>query len=466
MKRFAVFVTVLAAVAVGLVAFPAAAHAAEPGDLIIVGGPNAVSVGVESHIEGCTPATVFRIAGRTRYDTAAAVADEHWTSADTVFIATGVNFPDALSVGPAAAAVDAPVLLTHPEGLPEATLTALQRLGPTNVIVVGGPSAVGPGVEEELASRFPSVTRLAGTDRYETAAAVSEARFASGASVAYVATGASFVDALVAGPRATVEGAPLLLTDSRVLPPATAAELARLAPSRVVIVGSIGVVDPAVASAIADVTGATVERLAGGSRHATAAEAAALAPPGPAYIVTANDYPDGLAAIPAAAGQPILLVGLAEVHDATAAAISRHTGSPCEGWVPPYPLVGEGKRIIYSNSEQQVWLIDENEQLYDTYAVSGRQGIPGPGTYSVFSKSVNAWAPYGGITMKHMVRFAWGTRWAYGFHSIPRYPNGQPLQTEDELGTFRSGGCVRQADLKAEQLFDWTPVGTTVIVLP
>lgn len=137
---------------------------------------------------------------------------------------------------------------------------------------------------------------------------------------------------------------------------------------------------------------------------------------------------------------------------------------------PPYPDVGSGKRIIYSNSQQQVWLIDEDERLVDTYAVSGRNGIPYSGTYTVYSKSVNAWAPYGGITMKHMVRFvrpgSWGNRWAYGFHSIPRYPNGQPMQTEDELGYFRSGGCVRQSDDKAAALYAWADIGTVVYAIP
>jgi hypothetical protein len=137
---------------------------------------------------------------------------------------------------------------------------------------------------------------------------------------------------------------------------------------------------------------------------------------------------------------------------------------------PPYPDIGSGKRIIYSNSQQQVWLIDENDNLVDTYAVSGRNGIPHVGTYTVYSKSVNAWAPYGGITMKHMVRFVrpgtWGNQWAYGFHSIPRYPNGQPMQTEDELGYYRSGGCVRQADHKAAALFEWADIGTVVHAIP
>ena len=137
---------------------------------------------------------------------------------------------------------------------------------------------------------------------------------------------------------------------------------------------------------------------------------------------------------------------------------------------PPYPDIGDGKRIIYSNSQQHVWLIDEDNRLVDDYPVSGRVGIPYTGTYSVFSKSVNAWAPYGGITMKHMVRFVrpgtWGNQWAYGFHSIPRYSNGQPMQTEAELGTHRSGGCVRQADHKAAALFSWADLGTVVHAIP
>jgi hypothetical protein len=145
-------------------------------------------------------------------------------------------------------------------------------------------------------------------------------------------------------------------------------------------------------------------------------------------------------------------------------------GSDAPAPPPPYPDVGDGKRIIYSNSEQRVWLIDKDNLLVDTYLVSGRIGIPHNGTYSVFSKSVNAWAPYGGITMKHMVRFVrpgtWGNQWSYGFHSIPRYANGTPMQTEAQMGTFRSGGCVRQPDHKAYALFQWADIGTVVHAIP
>ncbi|MEE8330346.1 MAG: L,D-transpeptidase [Acidimicrobiia bacterium] len=65
-----------------------------------------------------------------------------------------------------------------------------------------------------------------------------------------------------------------------------------------------------------------------------------------------------------------------------------------------------------------------------------------------------------------MVRFAHGARLPYGFHSIPIYPNGQPMQTEAELGYYRSGGFVRQLCSDAVFLYDWAPIGTTVHVIP
>ena len=110
-------------------------------------------------------------------------------------------------------------------------------------------------------------------------------------------------------------------------------------------------------------------------------------------------------------------------------------------------------------------MIDDYNVVVDSYLVSGREGSPGAGTYSVFSKSEHAFA-YSGITMDWMVRFAWGRTLAIGFHGIPRYANGTPMQTLDQLGTFQSHGCVRQDDGKAQALFEWADVGTTVIVVP
>ncbi len=133
---------------------------------------------------------------------------------------------------------------------------------------------------------------------------------------------------------------------------------------------------------------------------------------------------------------------------------------------PPVPAgTGTGMRIIYSNSGQRVWMVDAQDLVVDSYLVSGRAGVPRPGTYEVFSKSERAWAGHDGITMRWMVRFAHGSNLAIGFHSIPRYSDGRPLQSESQLGSYRSAGCVRQADHKAEALYRWAPVGTTVVVL-
>ncbi|MEA3511658.1 MAG: cell wall-binding repeat-containing protein, partial [Actinomycetota bacterium] len=318
--------------------------------------------------------------------------------------------------------------------------------------------------------RFSEVIRLAGSDRYATAAAVSKWHFTNGASTVYVATGLKFLDALIAGPRAAAENAPLLLVNSTAVPPATATELGRLSPDRIVLIGSAGVVSDGVKAELSRYAPGGVTRIAGSSRYSTAAAVAAQASGNRVFVVTANDFPDGLAATPATRGAPIVFASTSQMNAATADAIAERTGVACAPWAPPYPQVGSGKRIIYSNSAQRVWLIDWNDNLVDTYLVSGRVGIPHYATYEVFSKSVNAWAPYGGITMKYMVRFVkpgtWGNQWSYGFHSIPRYSDGRPMQTEAQLGTHRSGGCVRQADDKAYALYQWAPIGTTVHAIP
>lgn len=133
--------------------------------------------------------------------------------------------------------------------------------------------------------------------------------------------------------------------------------------------------------------------------------------------------------------------------------------------VLPYPDVGSGRRIVYTNGGQRVWLINATGELHKTHQVTGRRGIPAVGRYRIYSMSRYAWAPYDGITMEFMVRFARG-EWPYGFHSIPVWPDKRPLQDPAKLGTHGSGGCVRQLWDDAEAVFDWSTIGTRVIVTP
>ncbi|MDQ3758201.1 MAG: L,D-transpeptidase family protein, partial [Actinomycetota bacterium] len=131
---------------------------------------------------------------------------------------------------------------------------------------------------------------------------------------------------------------------------------------------------------------------------------------------------------------------------------------------PPVPAgSGTGRRVVYSVSQQRVWLVD-GPRVDRNYAVSGRRNFPRPGTYRVFSTSRHS--RNGAVRMEYMVRFTRGPRWAVGFHSIPVRGDGRPIQSEAELGSFRSSGCVRQSLADAAYLWNWAPVGTVVVVTP
>jgi putative cell wall-binding protein len=91
------------------------------------------------------------------------------------------------------------------------------------------------------------VRRIAGADRYATAVDLSASTFAANSvGTVYVASGTSFPDGLSAGPVAGRQGSPLLLVPSNFLPSSVAAELRRLDPKRVIIVGGSSVVNDTV----------------------------------------------------------------------------------------------------------------------------------------------------------------------------------------------------------------------------
>lgn len=259
--------------------------------------------------------TVERLAGADRYATAAVVSGLFSPNVPIVFIATGSTFPDALSAGPAAAKLGGPLLLVQRTSLPDATVTALQRLHPQQIVVLGDTSAVSASVASQLASYTSgSVRRIAGADRYQTAAAVSAAFFSPGVSTAFIATGTNFPDALAGVSYAAKLGVPVLLTQPTALPAATRNELARLKPDRIIVLGGTASVSSSVASALSGYTTGGVTRLAGADRYETAVAISQAAfgtdVPGSVFLATGSKFPDGLAAA-AAAGRrqsPLLLV--------------------------------------------------------------------------------------------------------------------------------------------------------------
>ena len=258
-------------------------------------------------------ATIGRLWGADRYATAAAISQATFAPGVPVaFVATGQDFPDSLAGGPAAARLRAPMLLTLARGLPDATRAELSRLQPARIVILGGTTVVSPTVEAQLAAYTAGgVTRIAGADRYATAAAVSAAYFPAGVPVAYVATGATFPDALTAGAAAAALGGPVLLVRPTGFPVAVQTELQRLGPGRIVVVGGPAAVADTVLDQLRAATGASVTRTFGADRYATSAAISAEAFPfaSKVHLATGLSFADAVAGVPAAAAArgPLLL---------------------------------------------------------------------------------------------------------------------------------------------------------------
>lgn len=335
MRTFLIVVVMFASVVATSSATEADAASADV-DIVILGGPNVVSSDVVGHLAACTDGTVTRIAGGDRYATAAAVSRSAFESASLVYLAVGTSFPEAVAAGPIAALRSAPLLLTRTESLPADTRTEIQRLGATQVIILGGTGAISSSVENDLAATY-DVIRIAGTDRYSTVAAISASYFKpDDVSVAYVATGDLFPDALAAGPAAVANDGPILLTDPRTLPAATAAELQRLAPAKIVILGGPAAVSSGVEQELRKFTSGSVSRLAGSNRFDTAAVISTTLPNNPQtiYLATGDNFPDALAGVPLAGTDPLLLVTQQMLPGQTANRIAAITGKPCAPLVP------------------------------------------------------------------------------------------------------------------------------------
>ena len=180
----------------------------------------------------------------------------------------------------------------------------------------------GSNTRIQVASYTPT-TRIAGPDRFSTSAAVAQ-EFDTAATV-YIANGRNYPDALSAAPAAAHANGPLLLTEQGSLPAVIAAEIVRLDPGRIVVVGGTGVVSLAVESALEALQpGTQVERIAGADRYETSREvtADAFQSGAPtAFIATGSNFPDALAASAAAShydGPVILTNGSAtEIDTAT-----------------------------------------------------------------------------------------------------------------------------------------------------
>jgi cell wall-associated protease len=281
-----------------------------------------------------------RLCGATRYGTAAAISRAQFPgTVETLVLASGEDFPDALAAGVLAHEVGGPVLLTRAGSLPPETADEISRLSPSEIIVVGGPGAVASSVAATARSiSGATVERVQGSDRYETALQIARElaeRSGEPPAAAVVASGEGFPDALSAVPMAASAGRPILLARSTDVTWATRQGLDELGIEGVVIVGGPGVVGEAVASELA-VGGRDVARVWGPDRYQTSREVAAYAVGNGILdfhslgLATGRDFPDALAGggYMAYRGSPLIL---ADTVDASLSRWLEDRGAEVQG---------------------------------------------------------------------------------------------------------------------------------------
>lgn len=175
-------------------------------NVMIVGGTGVMPTSIESQLSSMGIKS-SRLQGQDRYETSVEVAKNIGTG-NGIIVASGENFPDAVSVASIAAVKQMPILLTPKDGLPEVTAKFISSNNASSGYIVGGTGVV----SDSAASSLGNYKRLSGQDRYETNSAIIN-EFASNISfnTVYVANGEGFADALSGSAAAAKTSSPVVL---------------------------------------------------------------------------------------------------------------------------------------------------------------------------------------------------------------------------------------------------------------
>jgi putative cell wall-binding protein len=290
----------------------------------------------QNHAAASAQITVQRLAGVDRYETAASISEATYKGTPfSLVLARGDLYPDALAGTYLAGFLHASLLLTPQDRLAPGARQEIERLEPSEIDIMGDVTAVSQQVENELRAMGIDTYRVAGRDRYETAARAAAIRDDGGAQTVVVASGETFADALAAGPLVSSHAYPLLLTPRDRLHPATRDALQQ----NVIIVGGPAAVSAEVEQEIASQCWdgpngrecVQVRRIAGRTRAETAIRIAEFANWSPSHIHLARGdaFPDGIAGGPHAGLEqaPILLTqSPTELGEVTRQWLEDHAG--------------------------------------------------------------------------------------------------------------------------------------------
>lgn len=254
--------------------------------------------------------TPERLAGPSRTLTAIEISKEGWPDgANAVILTRGDDFPDALAGATLAAAFNSPILLTDNNSLSPETDSEISRLRPSKVYILGGTGAVSASIETYLASIY-TVKRLAGSSRYDTAAAIASYLHDAGklkTTKAVIAYAYNFPDALAISSWAAYNRVPILLSDINAIPGATNKALSDLEITQTIIVGGPGVISSIVENKLPNPI-----RYSGANRYETAVNIinALDLRTDLIFVATGENFPDALAgsALAARTGSAMVLV--------------------------------------------------------------------------------------------------------------------------------------------------------------
>lgn len=243
---------------------------------------------------------VERLAGPDRYATSVEVS-RAMPVGGVAYLASGLDFPDALAAAPVAAAEDGRLLLVRPREIPSPVAAELRRVAPREVVLVGSTATLSAQLEGAVRNLLPNtiVTRIGGSDRVETAMLLLDRmRQSTPVTSVWVVSGLRFPDALAAGAVAARLGHGLVLAtgDGARLSQLLAPRMRGI--ERFAIAGSAASVSTGVADRLR-ATGRAIERFGGHDRYHTALlinqRFTTSSPSRAMLLASGENFPDGLA---------------------------------------------------------------------------------------------------------------------------------------------------------------------------
>ena len=257
-----------------------------------------------------------RLAGTNRYETSLEIVKDGWTQASNVIIATGTNFPDALSASALSKSKNAPIILTKPKALSPEAIEELKKLDTEKAYLIGGTGVISTSIESQLKSLGIKITRLGGTTRYETSLKIAEQ--IGGSNGVTVAMGDNFPDALSIASIASSKSMPILLSKKAGLDKNMKSFIKNEKVPSSYIVGGTGVLDASLDKSLPN-----SKRLSGNTRYRTNlainSEFQNDLNFDTVYLATGSSFPDALSgsALASMHDAPIFLTKKDEISNET-----------------------------------------------------------------------------------------------------------------------------------------------------